>query len=255
MKRIKCVFMGSPTIGKTDLIRKFMYNDMPHWPNDSVTTTYDVDVVFNEQKRVSFRLFDYDMDESDESQCLREEEIEDIDVLILCYSNSSTESKMYMRNAFRKRIRSSWRRAYRVLIGMDSRPDREMINEIQPNAAISLPRFNDLNDLFIRLFKTIEACKLQSQLIKSHKLSMIEVSLKTWPALKIYNKNVYPEFTVLKKINIATRKSLRATALILLVFSYLIMLFLNREEAICSRQTGSILYNRSNSTQNYSQSF
>ena len=128
MEWLKCIVIGGPVCGKTSLIHTYMSGSFQGYIPDNVVTRYDVNlmcnmgVIFKDEPQVLekynicrdefsshfFKIYDYEIDKSHSSQCLNENELDEVDVIILCYQSISISSKKIVESEFRKLIGSRW---------------------------------------------------------------------------------------------------------------------------------------------------
>jgi hypothetical protein len=148
------------------------YIPLHNLPPDT-NVTYDINYInCTTGKETSFRLYDYDIQSSNESQGLNQSELDEIDILVLCYQGSSDKSKRFLREAYSERLRSKWPNAPVMLascsfdqvyddlsgdqqVQIAQTLDDELMSEIRPSKLVhcsSLKNFN-IESLFVESFK------------------------------------------------------------------------------------------------------
>lgn len=131
MEWLKCAVVGAGESGKTSLVHTYMSGRFQSHVADHVVTRYDVElrcdmrVIFRDEpetlKRLSieqrnkssfcFKIYDYEMEESHASQCLRDDELDEVDVVIICYQSVSKAAKQHAKSEYRQKVEARWPKA------------------------------------------------------------------------------------------------------------------------------------------------
>ena len=97
MEFLKCVVLGPPVSGKTSLINTFMSGQYQGYIPHNIITRYGVNFVKTGEefsKNYYFKLFDYEIFKTNSQQFLKDDELDDIDVIILCFKNISSHREL-----------------------------------------------------------------------------------------------------------------------------------------------------------------
>ena len=140
-----------------------------------LNVTYDVNYVFpaSPEKNYQFRLYEYDLNETDESQCFGESELDQIDMLVLCYQISNNNCQSFLKRAFKDTLKPRWSNVPIILIACSfdkayfeldqhstsimSNLDQELVDEIKPCQVFycSAEKSFNVEDLFTETFKEV----------------------------------------------------------------------------------------------------
>ena len=118
MEYLKCVVLGPPVSGKTSLINTFMSGEYCGYIPHNVITRYDVNfVVAGEEfsRNFFFKIYDYDIFKSNAQQFLKDEELNSIDVIILCFKNISVHRELLLTH-FKALLSKKWSKVPILLV-------------------------------------------------------------------------------------------------------------------------------------------
>ncbi|CAF1036923.1 unnamed protein product [Brachionus calyciflorus] len=138
MNSFKCVVIGAPVTGRTSLINTFMSGSFDAYKPNGVLTTYDVNFIYKSESlkkdlidsgydenlvdddtnsnSYNFKIYDYEIDKPNFLQCLTDNELNKIDLVILCYQSFSKKSKEFLSNEALRFVNSHWPNTPRVLV-------------------------------------------------------------------------------------------------------------------------------------------
>jgi GTPase SAR1 family protein len=113
VENLKCLVIGPPVCGKTSLIHTYMSGGFHGYIPFDVITRYDVNFVCkpnDSDKSLSFqfKLYDYEIEKSNSFQFLKDDELNQVDVILLCYQTFSDSSKYLLRTKFKQVIKQKW---------------------------------------------------------------------------------------------------------------------------------------------------
>ena len=137
MNYFKCIVIGPPVCGKTSLINTYMTGQFNGYIPHNIIRQYDVNFVCkskelcdlslftsdrfifnndNENTNFYFKLYDYDIEKSNSIQFLKDDELNQVDLIILCYQSFSKSSKDLLLTNFNHIIKSQWPKAPILLV-------------------------------------------------------------------------------------------------------------------------------------------
>jgi hypothetical protein len=197
MIHLKCVLAGDPNCGKDILLQTYMTSDfLQSFRIDStfVAATYDVDFILNDRNKFRFRLYDYDIEKSNQEQALTQNELDHIDLLILCYNKSDYSTKKYLIDNFNERIKIKWPNVTTILtscsfltnnsnsteILTNGSVDQDLINLIKPAQTFYCSALSDFNmdQIFIQSFKQVVIDQNLFNFEKQKEHETIEILIK-----------------------------------------------------------------------------
>jgi GTPase SAR1 family protein len=113
VENLKCLVIGPPVCGKTSLIHTYMSGCFRGYIPHNIITRYDVNFVCkpnDSDKSLSFqfKLYDYEIEKSNSFQFLKDDELNQVDVILLCYQTFSDSSKFLLRTKFKSFIKEKW---------------------------------------------------------------------------------------------------------------------------------------------------
>lgn len=178
MSFFKCVLVGAPLSGKTSLIDRFMSGTFEN-SSSNVLTTYNVNMIYKidsirkdlkefgfkanlsdteENKNYNLKIYEYNVDRSS-SECLAENELNNVDVVILCYRIDSEESKSFLINNVLTCVNSQWPNAPCVLVScccdLEKTVDDNLVKKLNPKRHYVCSSKNNtmVNEMFVDSFK------------------------------------------------------------------------------------------------------
>jgi GTPase SAR1 family protein len=128
MNSLKCVVLGPPSCGKTNLIHRYMTDRFLGPAPKSSVQRYDVNYIMKEkdyeqfsndvptnalQRNFNFKVYDYDINKSNSDQYLNDNELYQVDVIILCFDLTS---KKLLKTKYKTCIDQTWSTSVPVVL-------------------------------------------------------------------------------------------------------------------------------------------
>lgn len=173
MNCLKCVLVGAPQSGKTSLINRFMSGTFENRASNALTTynvnmIYKIDSIKNDLKQFGYKanllekeenkIFNFKIYEYS-AEYLTNNELNNVDVVILCYRPNSEQSKDIL---FRKElaiVNSKWPNVPRVLVScccdLEFEIDESFVKNVNPKRHYLCSSKTDsmVTEMFIESFK------------------------------------------------------------------------------------------------------
>jgi GTPase SAR1 family protein len=222
MEYLKCVVLGPPVSGKTSLINTFMNGKYQGYIPHNVLTRYDVNfVVAGEEfsRNHCFKIYDYDIFKSNSQQFLKDDELINIDVIVLCFKNILDHRELLLTH-FKTILRKRWPSVPVLLVSSfsDLMDKFSWMNELPDSDAStttfaekfgaydhifcsSLENFN-ISEIFARAFKL--ATNGPNEIVKTEEITKIYKSSEQ----SVLESTAYEENV--RKLNISQRKIVKS---------------------------------------------
>jgi GTPase SAR1 family protein len=188
---LKCVLMGPPKCGKTNLISKYMtgkFFSEEKITNDK-TINYSVNLIYrsanltmeeiNDKKKWNFsvKLIDYNLNEKHVNI---ENELCDIDGIIMCFDITSKASFELLESFYRNYISKRWSCVPKILVGCKSDLLKENVDinlSIDGIHAVNCTASENSNvdHVFLNIFKiSADKLRIEHENLRKHELEIFE---------------------------------------------------------------------------------
>jgi GTPase SAR1 family protein len=177
MEHLKCVVLGPPVSGKTSLINTFMSGQYCGYIPHNAITRYDVNfVVAGEEfsKNYFFKIYDYDIFKSNSQQFLKDDELSNIDVIILCFKNISAHRELLLTH-FKIILNKKWPSVPILLASSfsDLKNKCSWMGELLDNDSFTSQNFiKDFGASDLILCSSLENSNINDVFLKAFKLAL-----------------------------------------------------------------------------------
>jgi hypothetical protein len=180
--------------------------------------TYDVNYINRTtSEEIGFRLYDYDIEACNENQGLNQNELDEIDMLVLCYDSSSDISKNFIRDTYSERLKSLWPNVPTMLASCSfdhvydnlsanqsdkimPTLDEELLSAIKPAKLVHCSSFKNFNveNVFVESFK-IATSSVKNALNKNISTRLTETTLSKKHDQRLQVSNKKNQVTLINK--------------------------------------------------------